>query len=165
MNRTVSDPRVDLTLERTIRASPESVWRAWTEAELLERWWIPAPARARVEQLDVVPGGGFVTRMSEDGRDYTPHTDGIFLVVEPGRRLVFTNVIDSSWHPAAPEPVSMTAEISLEPHPEGTTYRAIVRHRTPEARDLHEKLGFFDGWGAVTAALAQLVEGAETPGD
>lgn len=164
MSSTAADPRVDLTIERIIRASPASVWRAWTEPEFLAKWWIPAPARARVEKLEVTPGGGFVTSMSEGGGAFTPHTDGIFLVVEPGRRLVFTNVIDSSWHPAAPEPVAMTAEITLDPHPDGTAYRAIVRHGDPEARDLHERLGFFDGWGAVTGALADLVEGAD-PGD
>ncbi|MFD4367533.1 hypothetical protein [Rhodococcus sp. NPDC058521] len=52
----------------------------------------------------------------------------------------------------------MTAEITLLDHPEGTDYTAVVRHADPKARALHEELGFFDGWGAVTAALAALAE-------
>ena len=43
--------------------------------------------------------------MSEDGQTFFPHTDGIFLVVEEERRLVFTNAIDSAWRPASPAPV------------------------------------------------------------
>lgn len=159
MSSPTIDPELDLTIQRIIRAPRDAVWRAWTRPELLEQWWVPAPTVARIETLDVRPGGGFVTRMSDDGREFAPHTDGVFLVVEEGRRLVFTNAITSGWRPAAPAPVSMTAEILFGEHPEGTDYRAIVRHGDPAARNLHEELGFFDGWGAVTAALAGLAEG------
>ena len=48
------------------------------------------------------------------------------------------------------------AEITFGEHPEGTDYRIIVRHGDPEARARHEKLGFAEGWGAVTDQLAQV---------
>lgn len=153
------DPTRDLTIERVIRAPREVVWRAWTDPVRLQQWWVPAPTIAQIDVLEVRPGGGFVTRMSDDGREFVPHTDGIFLVVEEARRLVFTNAITSGWRPAAPAPVSMTAEILFGEHAEGTDYRAVVRHGDPAARDLHAELGFFDGWGAVTEALAALAEG------
>lgn len=153
------DPDLDLTIGRLIRAPHAEVWRAWTDPALLERWWTPAPTRTRVDLLDVRPGGGFVTSMSEDGDVFVPHTDAVFLVVETGRRLAFTNAVDSAWRPAAPQPVAMTAEITLDDHADGTDYRAVVRHGDPAQRVRHEQLGFLDGWGAVTDALAALVEG------
>lgn len=156
------DPARDLTLQRVIRAPLERVWDAWTTASLLQRWWTPAPTLTRVDRLDVRPGGGFVTQMSEDGQEYVPHTDSVFLLVEPRRRLVFTNAVDSHWRPTTPAPVAMTAEIVLGEHHEGTDYQAIVRHGDPDARRRHEQLGFFDGWGSVTAALAAVAE-SETP--
>lgn len=140
-----------------IRAPRAAIWRAWTEPALLERWWVPAPTTARIERLDVQPGGAFVTSMS-DGQAFVPHTDSIFLIVEREHRLVFTNAVDSSWHPAAPAPVPMTAEITLDEHPAGTDYRVVVRHGDPADRERHADLGFFDGWGSVTDALASLVE-------
>ena len=155
---TATDPRLDLTLQRVIRAPRSSIWRAWTEPTRLGRWWVPAPTIARVDRLEVEPGGAFVTSMSDDGDAYTPHMDAIFLVVEPQHRLVFTNAINSAWRPAAPAPVPMTAEIALDDHPDGTDYRVIVRHGSPADRDRHEEIGFFDGWASVTAALAALVE-------
>jgi uncharacterized protein YndB with AHSA1/START domain len=152
------DPDYDLSLQRLIRAPRRELWRAWTDPALLARWWVPAPTLARVDLLDVRPGGGFVTRMSEDGREFVPHTDSVFLVVEEEHRLVFTNAVTSQWRPAGAQPVAMTAEIVLGEHPDGTDYRAIVRHGDPDGRARHEKLGFFDGWGSVTEALAALVE-------
>lgn len=152
------EPDRDLVIERVIRAPRSAVWRAWTDAGQLERWWIPAPTVARVDRLDVRAGGAFVTRMSDDGEEFVPHTDGLFLVVEEERRLVFTNAISSSWHPATPTPVAMTAEIVFGEHPDGTDYRIVVRHGDAATRAHHAELGFFDGWGSVTDALAALVE-------
>ncbi len=159
MSAPAIDRNLDLTLERVIRAPRESVWRAWTEAALLERWWTPVPTQTRVDQLDVRPSGGFVTQMSEDGQVFVPHTDSVFLLVEEGRRLVFTNAVTSAWRPASPTPVAMSAEILFGEHPDGTDYRVIVRHGDPADRLEHERLGFFDGWDSVTEALAELAEG------
>ena len=158
MTTATVDPDLDLTLQRVVRAPRHALWRAWTDPALLAQWWTPAPTLTRVDLLDVRPGGGFVTRMSEDGREFVRHTDSVFLVVEEDHRLVFTNAVDSAWRPATPAPVSMTAEIVLGEHPDGTDYRVIVRHGNPADRARHEELGFFDGWGSVTEALATLVE-------
>ncbi|KAA5829676.1 polyketide cyclase [Saccharopolyspora hirsuta] len=144
-----------------IRASRQTIWRAWTEPALLQRWLVPAPAQARIDQLDVRPGGALETSMREGDSEFVPHIDAVFLVVEPDHRLVFTNAVNSAWRPALPEPVAMTAEIVLGEHPDGTDYRVTVRHRDPAARNLHEDLGFFEGWGSVTDALTTLVESGE----
>lgn len=153
------NPDLDLGLERIIRAPRATVWRAWTDPSRLERWWVPAPARCRVDRLDVRPGGAFVTRLS-DGTGFVPHMDACFLAVDELERIVFTNAVDSTWGPANPDPVAMTATITLNDHPDGTDYRIVVRHGDPEARARHEKLGFADGWGTVAAQLAALAEDA-----
>ncbi len=144
---------------RVIRAPRKRVWDAWTDPASLAQWWIPAPLRCRVEELDVRAGGAFVTRMSEDGDTFVPHLDACFLVVEDYERIVFTNALDSAWRPANPQPVAMTAEIVLRDHPDGTDYRVVVRHGDPAARERHADLGFADGWGTVTGQLAWVVEG------
>jgi uncharacterized protein YndB with AHSA1/START domain len=153
------NPDLDLSLERVIRAPRAVVWDAWTDPSRLEQWWVPAPTRCRVDRLEVRPGGGFVTRMSDDGAAFVAHMDALFLVVDDRERIVFTNAVDSAWRPAAPAPVPMTAEITLGDHPDGTVYRVVVRHGDPAARARHEEIGFSMGWGAVTAQLAAHAEG------
>jgi uncharacterized protein YndB with AHSA1/START domain len=157
------DPALDLRIDRVIRAPRERVWKAWTDADDLARWWLPAPMHCRVEHLDVVPGGAFVTSMSEDGVTFVPHLDACFVLSEHGARIVFTNALDSRWRPARPEPLAMTAEITFGDHPDGTAYRAVVRHADERSRANHEQLGFADGWGTVTAQLAAIAESTEEP--
>jgi len=159
----VFDPETDLALDRVIRAPRSVVWRAWTDPERLERWWIPAPTLLRIDRLEPVAGGALVSRMSEDGVAFVPHLDAIFLAAEPEQRLVYTNALDSSWRPAQSFPVPMTAHISFREHAAGTEYRVLVRHGSAADRERHEELGFFDGWGTVTEALARLAE-AEAAG-
>ncbi|MFP8939956.1 SRPBCC domain-containing protein [Streptomyces fenghuangensis] len=155
-------PDLDLALARIIRAPRATVWRAWIDPSRLERWWVPAPARCRVDHLEPRPGGAFVTRLSEDGAGFVPHLDACFLAVDELHRIVFTNAVDSAWRPADPAPVAMTATITLADHPEGTDYRMVVRHGDPEARARHAKLGFAEGWGSVADQLAALAESTVT---
>lgn len=152
------DPDLDLRIDRVIHAPRARVWTAWTDPLDLARWWLPAPTHCRVDHLDVVPGGAFVTSMSDDGATFGPHLDACFVVVEPGERIVFTNALDSRLRPANPVPVAMTAEITFSDHAQGTHYHVLVRHADAGSRTHHEQLGFADGWGTVTAQLATIAE-------
>ncbi|ASR38026.1 polyketide cyclase [Prauserella marina] len=152
------NPDLDLSIERIIRAPRKLVWDAWTNPDNLAQWWLPSPMLCHVDRLEVRPGGAFVTRMSADGTAFTPHLDASFLVVNEFERIVFTNSVDSGWRPANPEPVAMTAEITMDDHAEGTDYRIVVRHADPAARERHAELGFADGWGTVADQLAHFAE-------
>ena len=150
------DTQRDLEITRVIRAPRSAIWAAWSKPEQFAKWWIPAPALCRVVELDLRPGGAMITEMSEDGGPFGPHMDACYLAVEAERRIVFTNALTGGWRPA--ENPFMTAEITLADHDEGTAYRALVMHKSPEQRAWHEEMGFFDGWGGVTEQLAALVE-------
>lgn len=154
------DPKRDLRISRTIRAEPSAIWRAWTDPSSFEKWWVPAPARCKVLEMDLRPGGALTTHISEGDTSFAPHLDACFLEVVENQRIVFTNALVKGWRPAL-EPF-MTAVIELKRHPRGTEYTALVMHKDSEQRDRHEQLGFNDGWGTVIGQLAQLVEGEPT---
>lgn len=148
---------LDLTVTRIIGAPRSAVWAAWTTPSQLEQWWVPSPAQARVVDLDLVPGGSFVTEISEGGGQFGPHIDGCFLAVDHLERIVFTNSLVAGWRPAA-HPF-ITASITFTDHPDGTEYRARVMHKDAADVATHRELGFHDGWGTVTRQLAELAEG------
>jgi len=162
------DPTLDLVLERVVDVAPELVWKAWTEPEHLKKWFTPRPWQTVECEIDLRPGGVFRTVMlSPEGQKF-PGT-GCYLDVVPGRRIVWTSVLLPGWRPAPPTPapkdanddchdLAFTAIITIEPHGKGTKYTAIAIHPTAAGRDVHEKMGFHDGWGT---ALDQLVEWAK----
>jgi uncharacterized protein YndB with AHSA1/START domain len=151
---------LDLTISRVIQAPRSAIWNAWTDRASFEQWWIPAPLKCRVVEMDLRPGGAFTTQMSEGGGDFTPHLSACFLAVDNLERIVFTNALVGGWRPAAgsPYPSAMTAIITLRDHPMGTDYAAHVMHKDEADRDMHAEMGFNDGWGTVWAQLAALVE-------
>jgi len=156
MNPPPFDPDLDLSIERLIKAPRSAVWHAWTDPDSFAQWWIPAPALCRVAAMDLVPGGALLTEMSENGSPFGPHLAACYLAIEPEHRLVFTNALTAGWRPAA-DPF-ITAIITLADHPDGTLYTARVMHKSPEVRQQHTDLGFYDGWGTVALQLAALVE-------
>jgi uncharacterized protein YndB with AHSA1/START domain len=151
-----SKPDLDLTLSRVIKAPRSIIWSAWTDPASFEQWWVPAPARCRVLEMDLSPGGSLVTQISEDGGDFKPHLSACFLAVDDLERIVFTNALVGGWRPA--EHPFMTAIITLQDHPLGTEYVAQVMHKSNADRNMHEEMGFYDGWGTVVEQLAKLVE-------
>jgi len=149
-------PELDLTISRVIKAPRSAIWRAWSVPARFEQWWVPAPARCKVVEMELRPGGAFVTQISEDGGEFQPHLSACFLAVDELERIVFTNALVGGWRPA--EQPFMTAIITLQDHPQGTEYIAQVMHKNNADCSLHQELGFHDGWGTVIEQLAMLVE-------
>ena len=144
----------DLVIERVIAASPEKLYRCWTEPALLQQWFVPQPwSVARIEQ-DLRPGGGCTVVMRDpDGNEFP--NPGVYLELVPNRRIVFTDAYGPGWLPSA-KPF-MTAIVTFDPEGTGATrYTARDRHWTEEARQQHEAMGFHTGWGICADQLAAL---------
>ena len=149
------DPARDLELNRLLEASPEKVWRCWSEPALFCQWWTPKPVVTREAVLDLRAGGRFFSLMVlPDGTEMPG--DGCFLEVIPGRKLVFTDLIMADWQPAAQPGPGFAVIITMMPEGQGTRYRARARHRLPAERKAHEERGFHSGWGTALSQLEAL---------
>jgi uncharacterized protein YndB with AHSA1/START domain len=56
---TMTDIEQDFVLSRIVKAPRARVWRAYSEADQLAKWWGPKGADIRVLALDFQPGGMF----------------------------------------------------------------------------------------------------------
>ena len=148
----------DLTLTRVLDAPRSAVWKAWTTPELLMKWFTPEPVKTTDCEMDLRPGGVFRTEfLLPDGVEFT--NVGIFLDVVEGEKLVFTDFFTPGYQPAI-EPF-MVAVISMTESSESdakTNYHVLVRHRTEEDKLKHEKMGFYEGWGASITQLEALAK-------
>jgi uncharacterized protein YndB with AHSA1/START domain len=153
------NPTLDLTLTRIIKAPRKKVWRAFADPRQFEQWWIPAPYRCRVIEMDLHAGGAFITEMSDGGPTFTPHINACFLAIEPEHKIVFTNALMGGWRPAETYyPNALTAIITLSDRDDGTEYTAHVMHKNAHDRDQHNDLGFLEGWGTCATQLVTMVE-------
>ena len=143
----------ELVLTRLIKAPRHSLFRAWTEPELLKQWFAPHPCTVPVAETDVRPGGtSLIVMRVPDGKEMPCH--GVYLEVVKDERLVFTDAYTKAWYPSA-KPF-MTVIITFEDEAGGTRYTARVRHWTAEDKATHEKMGFHQGWALCTDQLAAL---------
>jgi uncharacterized protein YndB with AHSA1/START domain len=144
----------ELVLTRVIDAPRDKLYRAWTDAELLKRWFAPLPYTTPVAELDVRPGGAnLIVMRGPDGNDMPNR--GVYLEVLENERLVFTDAYTKAWEPS-PKPF-MTVILTFEDEAGKTRYTARVRHWTVADREAHEKMGFHEGWGRCADQLAALV--------
>jgi uncharacterized protein YndB with AHSA1/START domain len=156
----VSD--LDLVLERILDAPRGLVWEAWTNPEHLKRWFAPRPYEISEIEMELRPGGIFRIRMTgPDGFDTGHGNAGCMLEVVDGERLVWTSALGPEYRPAEMgegcESFPMTAIVTLADAPGGKTlYRAVALHRNAADRDVHEQMGFQEGWGTCADQLAEL---------
>jgi uncharacterized protein YndB with AHSA1/START domain len=158
------DPRLDLVLERVVPVPRERVWAAWTTPEQIKQWFTPAPWSTVDCEIDLRPGGIFRTVMrSPEGQEF-PNV-GCYLEILPNEKLVWTNVLAPGFRPitvSSPagdcSDLLFTAVITLEPHPNGTKYTALVLHKDEADRKQHDEIGFQEGWGKALDQLVALAQ-------
>ena len=137
-----------LTLTRSYPVAPEKVWRAWTDAEAVKRWWGPTPGEpVSLAELDVRVGGRF--RIVFGGPDGKAHEcAGVYREVVPNRKLVFT----WCWPNTTPERVSVVTVEFKEV--KGKT-ELIFKHEQlfdEKVRDDHKR-----GWSGLLDKLERFL--------
>lgn len=141
-----------LEVRRTIQASAERLFAAWTQREHLKRWWGPGTVTCVDAEIDLRVGGAYrIANQFPDGRILW--IAGEFEVVDPPKLLVYT------WR-AGEAAVSERVTVRFEPRGDAT--EVVVEHeRIPDAatRELHEA-----GWSGCLEALEEyLVTGGSLP--
>jgi uncharacterized protein YndB with AHSA1/START domain len=78
MNFTVDKENNTVHVKREFNASLSNVWSAWTEPEILDQWWAPAPFKSETKSMEFKEGGRRLYAMvGQDGEkrwstfDYT----------------------------------------------------------------------------------------------
>ena len=139
-------------VERTYDAPPEAVFDAWTNPEVLRRWWRRSQSDS-VEATDVDLRVGVAHRQAVGAADGEEHTVvGEYREVERPHRLVYSWAWQGTGPTAGHESLVV---VSFNAHGDGDGVRTTV---------VIEQSNFFDetsrerhgaGWNAVLDTLAR----------
>ena len=154
---------IALRAERTFDAPREAVFAAWTNPEVLRRWWASEPGwRSPSAEVDLRVGGRYRLSMGEPDGGPVHTVTGEYTEVRPPERLAYT----WTWEGDPPEMdgsagTLVTVEFAED---DGRTTVTVVHtgFATEQARDLHK-----GGWGGCLDSLGRRVfpddEGAQAP--
>jgi uncharacterized protein YndB with AHSA1/START domain len=154
------NPKLDLILERKVPLTTAQLWKAWSDPNILKKWFCPIPWKTIDCEMDLRPGGIFRTTMeSPDGEQYP--SVGCYLEIDVEKKLVWTNSLLPDYRPNLTIDLEndfyFTAFIMMNSspkNPQETNYKIILKHGSKEDCEKHQDLGFQEGW---SAALDQLI--------
>ncbi len=145
----MTESSIHLIVRRTIRASPEQVFAAWTSPQQLIQWWGPKGVRCPGAEVDLREGGTYRIGNEMPSGDIV-WISGRFEVVDRPNKLIYSWSLD----PAAAAPERVT--VRFEPREVGTEV-IIVHERivSEAAREKHQA-----GWVGCLDGLVELLEAA-----
>ncbi|WP_310448361.1 SRPBCC family protein [Thiobacillus sp.] len=136
-------------LHRVIRATPDKLYRAFTEAEALAKWLPPYGFTCTVHHFDAKVDGSFRMSFRNFSTGHAHSFGGEYLELVPDRLIRYTDRFDD---PNLPGVLEVT--VKLEPVSCGTAL-SIEQTGIPEAIPLEM---CYLGWQESLAQFATLVE-------
>jgi len=152
-------PTVAVRMERTLHASPDRVFRAFLEPELLRRWIAPDDLAVDRVTVDARVGGHLEVWHSRNGVS-TGKFEGCFLKIDPPRELVYRWAFVGT-EPEKGEYFDTLVTVRLRPEPDGGTRISVVHERLEELRrgapHIHARL--VPGWNNCLDKLGRAAAG------
>jgi uncharacterized protein YndB with AHSA1/START domain len=148
----VNSPINDLTLHmnRVFKASPERMFRAWTEPDAIKRWFGPEGYHTISAEVDLRVGGKYRFG-TQDTNGTVYYITGTYREIQPPSKLVFTWV----WAYELSSPDEEIMLVTVEFAPQGDTTRVLLTHE--HVADQQSLEGHKVGWNDCFNRMEQLV--------
>lgn len=136
-------------LHRILKASPEKIYRAFTEALAIASWLPPYGFLCTVHQMDVQTGGSYSMSFQNFSTGNSHSFGGDYISIEPNEFLKYTNKFEDPNLPG-----EMTTSVWLRKTFAGTEIK-ITQQGIPKVIPLEM---CYLGWQESLEKLAKLVE-------
>lgn len=138
-----------VSLHRVLKASPEKVYRAFTEANALASWLPPYGFVCTVHEMNVKPGGTFRMSFHNFSTGNGHSFGGNYLEIKPNEFLKYTDTFDDPNLPG-----EMITSVELKKVMVGTEIK-ILQQNIPSV--IPAEMCYL-GWQESLEKLAKLVE-------
>lgn len=132
-----------ITVETTVAAPVDAVWRAYTTPEDIVRWNAASDDwHTTAATVDLRPGGAFSSRMEAKDGSAGFDFEGTYTEVDPHRRIAY-DFGDRKAH------------VEFAPVPDGTSVRVTFDAEETNPAEMQR-----EGWQAILDSFARHVEAA-----
>ena len=156
MNFSLDKENKTVNVKREFRASLSNVWSAWTEAEILDQWWAPAPLVSKTKIMDFREGGKRLYAM------ITPQGDrwGIFeyTSITPKTNFKHTSTFcDEDGNPNS-EFASSYWDVSFSEEGDSTIVTIAIKRDSLDELEKLIETGFKEGFTSAMKGLDKIFE-------
>jgi len=138
-----------VSLHRVLKASPEKIYRAFTQANAIASWLPPYGFLCTVQEMNVTTGGTFRMSFHNFSTGNSHSFGGTYVEVKPNEFLKYTDKFDDPNLPG-----EMTTSVSLKKVSVGTEIK-ILQEGIPSV--IPAEMCYL-GWQESLEKLAKLVE-------
>jgi uncharacterized protein YndB with AHSA1/START domain len=142
-------PTNTIRLHRVLRASPETIYRAFLDADAMAKWLPPNGFTGKVHELDARVGGVHRMSFTNFTTGHSHSFGGRYLELMPHRRIRYTDAFDDPNLPGELQTTVTLTAVSV-----GTELQ-VVQEGVP---DVIPPEACYLGWQESLALLAKLVE-------
>ena len=150
----------EIRIEKVFDAPREMVWKAWTEPEMIKKWWGPEGFTAPSAKIDLKVGGIYTYAMKGPKGsqwDRVMYSSGIFKEIVLMEKIVVTDYFsDEHGNKIEPSkegqdadfPTEMTSTILFEEIEGGKTKLSIIYPKPENEKQFQAilKSGMKEGW-------------------
>lgn len=144
-------------ITREFKAPVEKVWKAWTQADLLDKWWAPKPWRAETKSMSFEEGGSWIYCMiGPENEKHWARVD--FKKIQEIKSFEAMDYFSDENGNKNSELPTMTFFNSFNSSEKGTKVDIILSFI--EQKDMEEiiKMGFQEGFSSALNNLDELLD-------
>lgn len=145
-----------ILVSREFDAPVSEVWKAWTDPEILEKWWAPKPWKAVSHSMDFKEGGQWLYYMQgpEGEKHYCRMT---YTTIHPKKEYMGEDgFCDENWNPSTELP-NMHWKTQFTESGAGTRVDVEVSFDSLEDLEKIVEMGFQEGFAAAHQNLDEVL--------
>ncbi|MRX67529.1 Uncharacterized conserved protein YndB, AHSA1/START domain [Flavobacterium resistens] len=152
MNFTVDKETSTVNVKREFNASLSAVWSAWTEAEILDQWWAPAPWKARTKSMEFKEGGRRLYAMvGPEGEEHWAIAD--FTSISPKTNFKYLDAFSDSEGNLNKEFPRSDWDVNFSEQDGSTFVDIAIKHEKLSDLEMIIQMGFKEGFTIAMEGL------------
>jgi len=157
MNFTVDKENKTVNVKREFDASLSNVWAAWTEPEILDQWWAPAPFKSKTTKMEFKEGGRRLYAMiSPDGQERWSFFD--YSSISPKTNFKHSSTFCDANENPDPNLGSSYWSVSFSEQGDLTIVDIAIRRNSLAELERVIEMGFKEGFTIAMEGLDKIFE-------